>query len=813
MSIRLRATTTNPLIQRVRRHQGLTTLFRSGQSAAMSPVQRQQSNAPATVPVAWVMGRSVETAAQVAPTATSSTDPVTVNQTHTWSETAAVQAPVTQAVGLPAQPRTTLPQAKEAMSGASVPAVVANMPMGQTDRQPTHSGAAMPTARSTAPALLAASTQSVAHQSAVTQPPAPTVQRAEAQSVQRPVTPAATPPAMSTALSESTTDDRTWSRLEAIMAAHRRQEMGEPVSSERTRAAVTPIQREVKPSQRSAPPLTRAQEAARESRPEIQLVGNVSTDVMPQIDTSVHRPAVTEESGASNELTHSISGSAYVESSTSKGSPTPAQTMPPKESGREALIELSAQPNLGVTTQQNIQRQIEEPDEDSASINHSAPVEPVRRQNEIDAGMVPGLEQRSTAKIVQHTSVPPEEITFAVQEENKVEIALPAEEPLSESHQPLPLQEAWPGVRQITLDRDGVDEEGQTENDGGVEPPDSTAYLERTEVSNAVQAALRQVETARPTESAVHVIPPRRPRPRIQRSPATRPPEGGGKSDPPSVVPGKAGTEPRPLHSDVSGEVAETDGDDGTEAIASLALIETQIGALPADLWRLIDEPVPKQTAQSTAPTCSDQSASAAPPPPVIQAKADVATSSGSELPVVDPPAVKTNIEDEVIQFEKIPMIGQGANAVNDKVTRAVEEPVSDLGEANSQRVVDFGLLDNQEATTTGNYAQTAVVAEPIEPTLTGANPLQFNGASKQPTSEAPVVNSVLVSNHTGEVVQRQPEEASAGVTIEDVAPQVENTAETKVEIVNRVDIDELACEVYSMLRRRLVIESERFGF
>lgn len=118
---------------------------------------------------------------------------------------------------------------------------------------------------------------------------------------------------------------------------------------------------------------------------------------------------------------------------------------------------------------------------------------------------------------------------------------------------------------------------------------------ERDATDTRVEAILRQVDAARPTDSRIELVTPRRPRPTLARQP-----EAGSQT--PSAPRRQNTATPPPA-----------------------TPVPTEIGPLPADLWTLLGETPP---------------ASTAPPPPVIMRSVDTAPAPAPQLaPAAPAPA------------------------------------------------------------------------------------------------------------------------------------------------------------------------------
>ncbi|MCB0188903.1 MAG: hypothetical protein KDE31_31750, partial [Caldilineaceae bacterium] len=375
--------------------------------------------------------------------------------------------------------------------------------------------------------------------------------------------------------------------------------------------------------------------------------------------------------------------------------------------------------------------------------------------------------------------------------------------------QPVPLQEIWPGVQQVPHMESSADKYEQDEMVGAAksEPSDVIVYTDRTEVSNSVQRALQQVETAHPTESAVHVIPPRRPRPRSQQRPLGKQPTPTGKRDPPSIPTNYQADEQ--VHEEQDSSVMpalNTDGD-LSEGVVQPALVETEIGALPADLWRLIDEPLPKQTAKAAAPANSAQ-------PTVMPTSSMVQTKQATSQPStgtdkldaiqIDVPDVANGVADEnPEEKEMLP-------SVVDVVSRDADSVYSTAPQ--SDTVGKLESVDRQKAGIDLNGIQIPVAVGPTAISRPPTRAIQTSAAKANDIASPSPSSVKTITEPTNGLVQRQPDEVPSEPMIEDAMPQVDGASENESASTNKVDTDELAREVYSKLRRRLVIEGERLG-
>ena len=122
--------------------------------------------------------------------------------------------------------------------------------------------------------------------------------------------------------------------------------------------------------------------------------------------------------------------------------------------------------------------------------------------------------------------------------------------------------------------------------------PASTAAEPSPVMTETVRRQLEATQTARPTDSKVDILAPRRPRP-VLRS-ATAPVET------------VAGSAPVQRQSEEASLAVSSSPVRQTEAVQP-ALVPTEIGPLPADLWRLIgaQPPVPPPLVTATGPTAT----------------------------------------------------------------------------------------------------------------------------------------------------------------------------------------------------------------
>jgi hypothetical protein len=196
-----------------------------------------------------------------------------------------------------------------------------------------------------------------------------------------------------------------------------------------------------------------------------------------------------------------------------------------------------------------------------------------------------------------------------------------------QAHQPLPLEEVWPVQHLQEREIPSVE----------TRLPAPRAELAHSPEAHQVSSLLQDVTPGQPTDSAVEVVTPRRPRPaapvqtRPQEQPATRPPEASaGEKTAVQLAPDLV-----PTPEDQIVVPSSPEADRPAEAMKEPGLVPTEIGELPTDLWRLIGQEPPL-----AAPT----------PPSPLQRQAE----SGLEpaLPAVLPAERKSRAEGQYVTYQ-----------------------------------------------------------------------------------------------------------------------------------------------------------------
>ena len=290
--------------------------------------------------------------------------------------------------------------------------------------------------------------------------------------------------------------------------------------------------------------------------------------------------------------------------------------------------------------------------------------------------------------------------------------------------QPVPLQDAW-HVERLAA------------RTAAPEPERAQSFVRQSEspyagaIQDRVSRVLNSVAAQKPTSSSIEVVAPRRPRPvplhgsgRIQRAAANR--DSAPAQD--------------QRHIAVSTQENSLNDSDG--------IVDTAIGPLPADLWTLIDEPVPPTVRrQSNLPrdTAMSSPGSAGPVPTVTQ------------MHTTNPSATET-----------------------DNFSR----PFSDTGER-INTLQKPGRVPSSRS------------PEPVRPVITPATA----SVPQQPAHIQRVAVPERSEDQTSSVEQSQ----SRNSTGTETGQEQEQTRTD-----SGVDIDDLAQKVYAEVKRKLTVEWER---
>ncbi|MDF1512925.1 MAG: hypothetical protein P1S60_03840 [Anaerolineae bacterium] len=308
----------------------------------------------------------------------------------------------------------------------------------------------------------------------------------------------------------------------------------------------------------------------------------------------------------------------------------------------------------------------------------------------------------------------------------------------SEQPQPIPLQDVW------QVERFGPESPHTVQSAG---TPVRNERSRGTPLQNSIATLLASIESARPTSSAIEVVAPRSPRP----IPLTRP----GRADQTAVMRKVAPEQPgeSPGHQQI--REPEQHASRKTDGI----VVDTSIGPLPADLWTLIDEPVPSTSRRPS--TTGEQRGEQ-------QQPASTARQSTSAL-----------------------------QRASTRQNTAGSKPMA------IQRLAD----DSSDRAAPHGQAQQDEIAQPIT-----------TGKQRLPHDVTQSVSSITAQSttHIQRVAAPYREEAQTSSTEqrqtvssdEGLAEQQQQQEEVAPE--STVDIDDLARKVYAEVKRKLSIEWER---
>jgi len=436
------------------------------------------------------------------------------------------------------------------------------------------------------------------------------------------------------------------------------------------------------------------------------------------------------------------------------------------------------------------------------------------------------------------------------------ETGAPATSPSEPQRQALPLQAVWPVQRVIAPAMPMETPLGEailsdTDNDHAtVTREPASSYL-----SEQARQKLDTIQTGRPTDSKIDVVAPRRPRPVQPKSI-----EASRVVSAPNAPSGQQAT-PNVQHS-----VEPSMRNEQTYNIAQSTLIETEIGALPSDLWPLIGEkpPLPTQhpgvspaPSSRTAPVIEHavarggqnqkqnaehtgvephsnvivqrQTMSLAVPTrePATEAiaapdlaNATIASSSplaGSEPePGVDKQLASivgqtASLSMPLMQYDNSTMIQRSALSPLNKQTGEVGDVVDDELGQTPLSPPELKNVARLESTPQFEVAG-SVVRRANNTTLVATSQPQPSAASQESSSTEPIrkaMNKPMKNSANGATVQRQVDDASEAVQalLPSSKKKEEDHEQAKPAEVN---LDELAQQVYAQLRRRLAIDRER---
>lgn len=351
---------------------------------------------------------------------------------------------------------------------------------------------------------------------------------------------------------------------------------------------------------------------------------------------------------------------------------------------------------------------------------------------------------------------------------------------------PLPLQAVWP-VEHMASQR------AASAPDTGVGVHD---HVQRAGVDPHLQADIQQklqaIRPGQPTEAAVDVIPPRRPRP-VGRIPPASAGEEPNQGEPPGVTVQRL-TIPAAAPAAEQGEQA------------AMMLVDTEIGPLPADLWQLIGQ---------------------APTPPPAQgehvAEASAATGLSTDVAATRAREEHVTVAPDSMMAPPGGSLAAASTAVNAHTVQTAVHAAprggdtdADLPTVQRQPVVAaISPLTNQPSAA----AMVAVSAAAGVSAMAdlSAQSLRATAAQKAAAGEAIPDNATPTASQDGTatavVVQTQRLEETPRPEEPPAVEAGAGTAKWEKKTLAVVDTDELARQVYLQLKQQLIIERERLRY
>ena len=323
--------------------------------------------------------------------------------------------------------------------------------------------------------------------------------------------------------------------------------------------------------------------------------------------------------------------------------------------------------------------------------------------------------------------------------------------------QPAPLEAVWPVQR-----RNDAAAQPATEftPKGATRQPQPLAKNDDPAMHNLLQA----LPTARPTQSEIELLPPRTPRPPVQRSQPTAEAAHSSESSMATAPPTGLPTAPT------------------EETKVAPIMVETAIGALPGDLWELIGESPPTRAVDVADTNLASDSAANVDPGPRPQ-QWQPAEELAGETPttgIYRKPSAPDREQSRPLSRQA------GGN-----VAEATELAQSAVGETPAPSVDVTGTPRGgarDEPTIGLDKVAEVIQRSPVRSDKTG--------------SQRPQIIA-WEADATRSVAQRAGADQAA-------APPTESTAEETASPGQPVDINALAAEVYTVIRRRLSVEWER---
>jgi hypothetical protein len=741
-----------------------------------SPVQRTPF-----APLVAALAPSAETGRSALPTV-GAFAPVTPATPMATPLVAAVQptiplAGVATPTPIPMRPGAIVPPAQASVATATAPVQrrsVASIPATVepvvTD-QPSLATVAAPVQRQpvlSAPLPVAprATGQPVSPATAIAEAPQPAALAAlptpPPASVQRQVEPAATP--------SDGIDDRTWSRLQSAFRKAKAQasESGSPALPPATPASAgkrSPIAPAVAQRQPERSPLRRttiSEQSAGRPLPAALPPDDTSVPTAPPVRTlPADQTTMTPSAPVLQRSPASPPPLSLGEEQASTGNNPPSTPAPGLITSPQPPEDAPATvrpPGLALPGQQ-------------AVVAVASPVQPL-------APLPPGAATTITlpAVAVQRTAAPlsPAPLPLAT-------VAFPETEwPATAQPDPVPegslaLEAVWP-VQRLPAVTAFADAPAPTGFSVSVEAPPPV-------LTDTVRRQLETTHTARPTDSKVDILMPRRPRPMLRSSEQPLAPID-------AATPLQRQSNQAPPTASVAHE-PQLAASEQQQAATQPALVPTEIGPLPADLWRLIGAQTP--TPSPTVPTAAPVDAQPQVTPTVSPPLASAAVSAVQRAPVTQmplhTPANAPAAASFALSAPALHTEPPGAEAVpgslaaltgHETLATAMAAPATYTPAAPMPATVAFSFVDSTAAVDQGTMTPASATASasviPVAaPGTLGPSPAPAvtDALQLQPLTTAPPISAptnparsptppVLVTQQAPSSVLRQAEPAAA---------------------------------------------------
>lgn len=627
-------------------------------------------------------------------------------------------------------------------------------------------------------------------------------------------------------------DDTTWRRLQKIRTLHQEKERAEAaVSGEIPVAPFEPVQTSPSPDVTSPVPQklaaakqTYAQSSEVDNQQQALEIANTAPiePALPSVASSPPgKPGSTIQDSTPSDSTwprlqkifnlHQTKEAAESGATSSSSQPDGLPTAPPASSGEsrsemqpkkpeqhsETVMQRTPLTESGATNKPDTV--VSGPDVETTAQPTTAGLDP---HVELNSPAWPGppsipTKPLSTSVTADSSRSLSSDNAKEVDAENEILITSdPAEEP---DRQLLPLEAVWAVQRSNEPVPSALKTEPASTSTSTTALPSEPAD---PKVAQNIQQVLQRVTTQEPTRASVEVVTPRRARPVQTPSSATSVPSEPGEkrsqANSPTLTVStypQSQLEPTP--------VVEAD------------LVPTEIGPLPRDLWDLMGQtflephkPESDQTAADFGPT--KVAGGSATSPSVIQTRMEPPQES------LLTPGLETNASavDSRVGPEDLPV----QTLTSNQVPREIVTASSGSGESlrNPRASVDIfspptDFNREQQQTTKPEPTIEPTINEETSPTVGPPLPMKMFSGGQRPAisglfTEEPSVPDEPISNV--EHIQRQ---AASAAPDGGEAPSIKDAPVNKANAGQAtIDTDELARRVYGKIKHRLAVEWER---